>query len=169
MLVPPAGAAESLMPFSPTAGATRAPPAVAASSDGDRRGWLQLSAISPLFSAAPDGAAAGGPAASGMMGGFDDTASLSSPIPGLLASVKNLALREEEPAAAAQAGYGSAPTAAGGWMGGDGGATGGLGPRGEADCAMRLGKTAEDEFTLLCGPPLSPLQGFAIAIGSLTK
>ena len=32
----------------------------------------------------------------------------------------------------------------------------------------RFGKTGEDEFTLLCGPPLSPLQGFAIAC-SVTK
>ena len=34
---------------------------------------------------------------------------------------------------------------------------------------LRFGKTGEDEFTLLCGSPLSTLQGFAVACSSLTK
>jgi hypothetical protein len=132
-------------------------------------------------------------------------ASLSSPVPGMRASVKNLALRQDSPMSAANAGFGAAPAdsvageAAGGWVGTGAGAV----SKGEADCVLRcdahacngrrpqahaatrlsdfacaavyctlrhrLGKTANDEFTLLCGPPLSPLQGFAVACSSLSK
>jgi hypothetical protein len=151
--------------------AQQAPPptsAASGTSDGDRRGWLQLAAIPPLFSATEDepsammasgggggaldsaGRRAGGGGGGGSFG-LDESsgggfASLSSPVPGLLASVKNLALRQEAPRSAANAGYGDAPPppvavaggAAGGWMGGGGGSARGAGaPRGEADCALR--------------------------------
>ena len=64
---------------------------------------------------------------------------------------------------AANAGFGGGSS--GGWVG-----AGGREPRGpaaEAECALRLGKVAEDEYMLLCGPPLSALQAFAVAVSSL--
>ncbi len=85
--------------------------------------------------------ARGGGGSSAFDGGGGEAAlmaSLSSPVPGMRASVKNLALRQDAPVSAANAGFGAAPAdtvageAAGGWVG-----TGGGVSKGEADCALR--------------------------------
>eukprot|EP01052_Picozoa_sp_SAG31_P017007 SAG31_NODE_1147_length_9665_cov_10.571399_5_plen_233_part_00 len=86
--------------------------------------------------------AAGVAAPRGATSGEGSVVSLELPVDGMLQSTKNLALVCDQP------------------IDSSGG--------GPARCALRFGKLGSDEFRLVVGPPLSPLQAFAIALCSIT-